>query len=384
MGLFSLVVTLLTGAGVGGWAYPDTPLFGRIARVFVASDPSQVPPSSVTAGRMPHVTSGIPPSVQPSASGNQAPTIRDRLTRVLTPRADAANSSTPHPGSAPHLSPETAPVAWADPRRDYITIASYNIQVFGASKLGDSHVMPYLADIARRFDLLAIQEIRTQDDQHMARFLQMINATGRRYHYVVGPRQGRTSSTEQYAFVYDTEVLEHHPSSTLAVKDPEDDLHRPPLLGLFRARTPNPADGFTFWLMNIHTDPDEVSTEVDALAVAFQSVQRQGWGEDDVILLGDLNANERQLGKLGTLPGMMWVVRSEPTNTRRTKSYDNLLFDRRATVEFLGQGGVLDVMREYRLTEEQALRLSDHLPVWAAFSRYENGRRPVTAQRTWP
>ena len=54
------------------------------------------------------------------------------------------------------------------------------------------------------------------------------------------------------------------------------------------------------------------------------------------------------------------------TNTRRTKSYDNIVFDLRATTEYRGSWGVLDLMAEFRLTEEQALQVSDHLPVWAA------------------
>ncbi len=33
----------------------------------------------------------------------------------------------------------------------------------------------------------------------------------------------------------------------------------------------------------------------------------------------------------------------------------------------------MDLMREYNLTMEQALEVSDHLPIWAEFSIYENG-----------
>ena len=50
-----------------------------------------------------------------------------------------------------------------------------------------------------------------------------------------------------------------------------------------------------------------------------------------------------------------------------------MLFDARATTEFTGRSGVLDVMQEYHLTQEQALAVSDHLPVWAEFSIYEGG-----------
>ena len=38
-------------------------------------------------------------------------------------------------------------------------------------------------------------------------------------------------------------------------------LHREPLVGWFRVRGPDASQAFTFTLVNIHTDPDEVATE---------------------------------------------------------------------------------------------------------------------------
>ena len=58
-----------------------------------------------------------------------------------------------------------------------------------------------------------------------------------------------------------------------------------------------PERAFTFTLVDIHTDPDETKTELNALADTFVGVQQNGSGEDDVILLGDLNVDENNLGK---------------------------------------------------------------------------------------
>ncbi len=104
--------------------------------------------------------------------------------------------------------------------------------------------------------------------------------------------------------------------------------------------------------------------------------------EDDVILLGDLNASDQQLGRLGQLPGMTCVVSGITTNTRRTKTYDNLLFNRFATTEFTGRWGVVDVQKVFGLTLEQALEVSDHLPIWAEFRAYESPLTSSTA--SWP
>ncbi len=275
------------------------------------------------------------------------------------------------------------PPAAAVAADDTIKIASFNIQVFGTSKMGKPEVMAVLSDVARRFDVLAIQEVRSVDQTIVPRFVEMINAGGCRYDYVLGPRLGRTSSKEQYVFLYDTQRIELAPESVCTVNDPQDLLHREPLVARFRVRGPPAEQAFTFILVNIHTDPDETDTELDALADVFTAVQRAG-GEDDVILLGDLNVDEYHLGRLGQLPGITYAITGTTTNTRRNKMYDNLVFDARTTTEYTKQWGVLDLMAEYGLSEEAALEVSDHLPVWAAWSVYEAGTGVRVATESQP
>lgn len=267
-----------------------------------------------------------------------------------------------------------------------IRIASFNIQVFGTTKSNKPHVMDILARIVRQFDIVAIQEIRSKDQDIIPRFVELINSAGRQYDYVIGPRIGRTSSTEQYAFVFDRASIEIDRSQLYTVEDPDDLLHREPLVGWFRVRGPPPEQAFTFSLVNIHTDPDETAQELDALADVFYVVRDDGRQEDDVIILGDLNVDDRKLGRLGQIPGIAWVISGQPTNTRGTAQYDNIVFDMNATREFMGRGGVFDFMREYNLTMEQALEISDHLPVWAEFSIYEGGApgRIATRRTTGP
>jgi len=250
---------------------------------------------------------------------------------------------------------------------DAVRIASFNIQVFGQSKSKKPQVMQVLADVVRRFDVVAIQEFRSKDQSIIDRFVRQINSDGANYASIVGPRLGRTSSKEQYIYIYDTDTLEGDSNLIYTVADPADLLHREPLVARFRVRGPPSDPPFTFTLVNIHTDPDETDQELDALADVFRSVQENGSGEDDVILLGDLNVDEYDLGRLGELPGIAYAVTGVTTNTRQTKSYDNLVFDARATREYTGRWGVLNLMQEYGLSEEEALDVSDHLPVWAEF-----------------
>jgi endonuclease/exonuclease/phosphatase family metal-dependent hydrolase len=222
--------------------------------------------------------------------------------------------------------------------------------------------------------------VRSRQDV-LPQFVDEVNAAGRHYDYVIGPRLGRTSSKEQYAFVFDTASIEIDRSALYTVSDPDDLLHREPLVGWFRVRGPPPDQAFTFSLINIHTDPDETAQEVDALADVLRAVRDDGRGEDDVILLGDLNVDDAHLGRLGQISNLHWVVSRVATNTRGTKQYDNVLFSELATTEYTGRWGVFDMVRQFNLTVEEALEISDHLPVWAEFGLLEGGQRGRVATR---
>jgi endonuclease/exonuclease/phosphatase family metal-dependent hydrolase len=257
--------------------------------------------------------------------------------------------------------------------RDVIRVASFNIQVFGAKKLSDPVAVDILTRIVRQFDLVAIQEIRSVEDDVLPRFIEMLNADGRKYEFVIGPRLGRSSSKEQYAFVFDQETIEVNRSQLYTINDPDDVLHREPLVGWFRARVAPAEQAFTFTLINIHTDPDEVDSEINVLDDVFRAVRSDGRQEDDTILLGDFNADEQHFGQLAIVPNLHAVIPANvATNTAGTKSYDNIVFDRLATTEYTGRAGVFDFLHDgFNLSLEVAKTVSDHKPVWAEFSIYE-------------
>src|SRR5262245_44315090 len=258
---------------------------------------------------------------------------------------------------------------------DTIRVASFNIQVFGEAKLGDEATMQSIVAILQIFDLIAIQEVRYVRQDVLPRLVAPPNAGGKfQSDYAIGPRFGRTTSKEQYAFVLDTATIEIDRNQLYTVVEEQGDrLHREPLVGWFRARGPVPQQAFTFSLVDVHTDPDEVDSELDALEEVFYAVRDDKVRrEDDVIMLGDFNARADSLKKLGQIPGLARVITgATPTNTARTAQYDNILFHDAATSEFTGRGGVYDFMRDFNLTQDQAERVSDHLPVWAEFSVYE-------------
>lgn len=264
--------------------------------------------------------------------------------------------------------------------KDHLAIGTFNIQVFGVNKMGKPNVMAVLVDVARQFDVLAIQEVRAADQSLIPHFVELLNAEGRAYSYVLGPRQGNTVSKEQYVFIFDMQRVEQV-GPAFMVPDPQNLLHREPMVATFRTRGVPAHQAFTFTLMNIHTDPDVVEDELASLPATINYVRQVNPIEDDVILLGDLNASPRDLGGLATVPNIAAVLSADiATNTRGTRHYDNLLIDRFRTAEFSGYSGVIDIAATYGLTQDEALQVSDHLPVWGLFSVLESKPAAVANQ----
>lgn len=352
-----LLISGISGGGITGYLKPDVPLIGPMITKLTAKGES-VAQNSETL-----LTNSANSLLGNQSSGNQT-AVSGRLASMQQPNQGQAQGNITANTSAGRQNTGT------------LLIASFNIQVLGQSKISKPGMKEKLAHVIRQFDLVAIQEVRAKADNVIPDLVSSINANGSRYNFVIGPRLGRSNSKEQYAYVFNTNTVEHDPSSVGTINDPNDLLHREPLVTRFRARTQSPAQAFTFWMVNIHTDPDEVPEEVDALADVFTVMQQARSDEDDVILLGDLNANEKQLGRLGRIPGMRWTVTGVTTNTRKTKAYDNILFQGQATQEYTGRWGVYDLERNLGLSRDQALQVSDHLPVWAEFRVWE-ARQPT-------
>lgn len=267
------------------------------------------------------------------------------------------------------------------PTRDgsTILIASFNIQVFGKSKMSKANIPHMIAEVVHQFDVVAIQEIRDASQQTIPQLMQYINVNGYQYDYLISQPLGRTSSKEQYCYIYNTKTVVGSPDATYIIDDQRDLLHREPYVARFVTRLPVGYQPFTFTLVNIHTDPDEVAQEIPVMHTVLRSIRNFEYvhaREDDVILLGDLNVDPRKFGELGRLPGIYWTVDTGYTNTRKDKILDNILFDRVLTNEYTNRSGVLELESMFGISRDQALEISDHLPIWAEFTIFEQPSGP--------
>jgi deoxyribonuclease-1-like protein len=289
------------------------------------------------------------------------------------PQTTANQAPAQSPFVQPAAASPTAPPVGFGPT---IKIASFNIQDFGQAKSQKSEVMLTLAYIVRQFDVVAIQEISSQDQQLIPQFVALINQPmragdpGRFYDFIIGPRVGNSVAKEQFAYLFDSKKIICDKTNAYTIGDPENLISREPHVARFATLAP-PESAFTFTLINVHTDPDIMRTELDALAEVYRVVRRAGVDEDDVIMLGDFNADDVNLGRLGQIPGIWPLIRGVFTNTRQNKLYDNIIMHQPSTTEYAGKSGVFDVVRQFNMTTQQAEAVSDHFPVWAEFSVYE-------------
>jgi len=275
-------------------------------------------------------------------------------------------------GSVPSEGAADQPPAAAT--RPAIRMATFNLDGLDDNRLANPKVCESLVRILSRFDVVALQNIHSGNRGVLMRLKDQINATGRCFDFVTCPTLDRDSVEIYNAVLFDATTVEVDPKTVHSIDAPPGTFHVRPLMAEFRVRGPPPSEAFTFMLVNVLVDPRRGPQELDALADAYRAARDSGQGEDDIIMLGDLETDPEHLGRLGRVPGLVAAVSGIPTTTRGTRLADNILFDRTATVEYTGRSGVLDMVRELDLTPQEALDVSEHLPVWAEFSSYENGQ----------
>ena len=274
----------------------------------------------------------------------------------------------------------THTIPWRQ-EKQVIRVASFDVNQLGASHLQDARLIRTIAEVIRQFDVVAIQNMATEDTLLLKRFLKIVNETGSLYHSAIRYQAGGVT---QSAFLYDSNTIVLENQRAYAVNDPDAVFSHTPLVGWFRSKQADASKAFTFSLVNVNLDHSKLESELAALGSLYRAVRNDGRGEDDIIVLGNFWANNEQLEALANREGLDWVLRNQPTNTAGTHQLANLVLDLLATGEFTGETGVFDFMKHFNMTLQEAMRVSHYLPVWAEFSVYEELQVPLITQREPP
>ncbi|KAK7930463.1 hypothetical protein WMY93_006858 [Mugilogobius chulae] len=265
-------------------------------------------------------------------------------------------------------------------------ICAFNAHHFGESKAKNAEVMKTLVQIVSRCDVCLLQEVRDSKQKALPALLAQLNrGRGAEFDYVASERLGRSDYQEQYVFFYKTSSASVAGTYQFPDDRPgdKDAFSREPFVVRFKApRT----DIKEFVLIPQHTTPTNTTKELDALYDVLQDVKRM-WRTQNVMLLGDFNADCGYLAKknrvkvrLITDPELNWLIPEGTDTTVRESTdcaYDRIVVNGRKLLDSVvpSSAKAFNFQQEFRLSEEQALDVSDHYPVEVMLKSGVSGRR---------
>ena len=268
-------------------------------------------------------------------------------------------------------------------RNEVARVATFNIKVFGDTKMSNQTVVDELVDIFQRYDMVAVQEIKDIDEEVPYLFLNELNlvpgenntsTSSNEWNMLLSARSGMQeddrNSQEQYAFYYKPTIFSPMNNGTLYDDSVNDSFQREPFLAKFMILdTYGNSTGTDIVFVNIHTKPTLAVEEMTALGEVLSWGIQNYSDDDDYVILGDFNADcsYASYNELIELPisseNYTWLV---PDNADTTVGESRCAYDRIVTT------GQLDG----RLTgiwgidaAISGMEISDHKPVWFDISR---------------
>jgi endonuclease/exonuclease/phosphatase family metal-dependent hydrolase len=274
-----------------------------------------------------------------------------------------------------------------------IIIGTWNIRQFGrifrewgenpADPKRNLRAMAYIAEIVRRFDVLAVQEVKTDTT---ALQLLVQDFLGPNWGLVLSDvSAGSAGNAERLAFLFDRRRVQPSGLAGEIVLPPTADgnpmqqFDRTPYIVGFQAGRES------FALLTAHIKygaiPEERIPELKALASYIAREIRERLNtlpeERNLIVLGDFNIDERGDNPLFqafvstglVVPDALLNLRS--TYNTKAKYYDQIAwFMGGLDLLTAGRAGVVDfagaIFKELSL-QQMSFRMSDHFPLWVEF-----------------
>uniref|UniRef100_A0A8C7X4P3 Endonuclease/exonuclease/phosphatase domain-containing protein n=1 Tax=Oryzias sinensis TaxID=183150 RepID=A0A8C7X4P3_9TELE len=126
-------------------------------------------------------------------------------------------------------------------------------------------------------------------------------------------------------------------------------------------------------LIPVHTVPEDAEKELDELFDVVTEVSQE-WETDNIMILGDFNADGRYLSKKGKKKirihqaPFYWLIDDDVDTTTRTSNdntYDRIVVHGQTLLDAVlpGSAKAFNFQEKFKLTEEEALSISDHYPV---------------------
>ena len=267
-------------------------------------------------------------------------------------------------------------------RSEVARVASFNIRIFGDTKMSNQTVVAELVDIFQRYDMIAVQEIKDIDEEVPYLFLDELNNFNNlgnssnitEWELVLSERSGMQeddkNSQEQYAFYYRPTVFSPVDNGTLYDDSVNDSFQREPFMAKFvLLDTYGNSTGTDIVFVNIHTKPTLAVEEMSALDDVITWSQVNYSEDDDYVILGDFNGDcsYASYNELVDLPisseNYTWLIPDDADTTVGDSrcAYDRIVSTSSLDGRLTGIWGVDEAI--------SGPAVSDHKPVWFDIKR---------------
>jgi len=286
-----------------------------------------------------------------------------------------------------------------------VRIGSFNLHQYGAKKASNATLTNIVAGIINDFDLAIIQEITDVSLTAPYVLYDALNkiSSPNLYTMTLSSRAGRSATKEQYIYFNRESTSGLQVLDAYMYEDPEDYFERPPYIATFKVKKPGKSGVKLFTVMDVHLRPTAAYQELldmrhviedfiathpqyfDQTATSLKDALEQNVVDatadnlprlktnHPILIAGDLNAdctyisNTRQ-HTLQTINyvDFSWVITNEvKTNTRQTCTYDRFLVNGDNFVNAIvpESNTTVDFQQELGMTLDQAIKISDHLPI---------------------
>jgi len=268
-------------------------------------------------------------------------------------------------------------------RSEVARVATFNIKVFGDTKMSNVTVVAELVELFQDYDMVAVQEIKDIDEEVPYLFLNELNGIAgqenltnqsREWEMVLSERSGMQdddkNSQEQYAFYYKPTVFTSMDNGTLYDDSTNDSFQREPFLATFMLLDTNGEEtGTDIVFVNIHTKPTLAVEELGALGDVLSWAQTNYSDDDDYVILGDFNgdcsyASYNELVDLSiSSENYTWLIPDDADTTVGNSrcAYDRIVTSSQLDERLTGQWGIDETV--------SSGAVSDHKPVWFDIKR---------------
>ncbi|CAN2390057.1 deoxyribonuclease I [Pristimantis euphronides] len=250
-------------------------------------------------------------------------------------------------------------------------ICAFNAQHFGDKKVASNDILNIVVKIVQRCDICLLQEVHDSKGVVLSKLMVTLNRQDDTFLAVSSPPLGRKSYTEQYVFIYKSFRITVKDKYKYEDNDPSapDVFAREPYVIHFALQSSALQD---LVIIPQHTEPEKAFMALEALYDVVKIV-RSRWSCKNIILMGDFNAGCKYLSKkrantlrLNTDQDFHWMI-SDSTDTTVKEStscpYDRIVVYGWELKNLVKSSGIYNFTKQLRLSEAEALKVSDHYPV---------------------